>query len=211
MIAKRYFSALVILLVFLGFYTKQNPVPNQEISLQFADQQMINGDAEDIIKTIKTTLQSVGVAAIQVRKQENGTLKIAYYSDAKVTAIKKILAAIGIHSNNDSGMIPISKKRIAFQDLENVDAFKLDVYEIQTVSNAFVGIHGKYILSLQKEYDKAPTSPNIFGNTSAYYSTEEKAILVVSFSESVYKSMLKEKLSYETPDVRAGPIVSFYS
>lgn len=205
MIAKRYFTALVILLVFLGAYTKQYPAPNQEISLQFVDKKEVSDNADDLITAIKTTLQSVGVTEIQVREQDNGTLKITYYSDADVAVIKKVLSSIGVESEKDSNSIPTDKKVVAFKDAGSADIFKLDVYEIQTATNAFAGAHGKYILSFQKEYDKAPTSPSASGNTSAYHSSEQKITITLVYSESVYKPILKETISYEIPDVRAGP------
>ncbi|WP_046758405.1 hypothetical protein [Kordia jejudonensis] len=210
MIAKKYFSALVILITLLGFYTKQTPVPNQEIVLQFVDQAVVVEDSQNIIDAIKSQLQSVGVTDIQVTEQENGILKIAYYSDAEVADIKKILAANGIHSEKDSQELPNNKKVVAFQNDGNVETFKLDVYEIQTSLNPYAGVHGKYILALQKEYDKSP-NPNSFGNTHTFFTGEFKNTIALAYTESTYTTILKENISYEIPDVRAGPTSSLHS
>lgn len=207
MIAKRYFSAFIILILLLGFYKKQNPVPNQEIELQFVSQEVVDEDTEDIIKAIKLQLEAFGVTDIQVREQENGILKIAYYSETAVADIKKILSSEGITSKGEPNQIPTNKKVVKFQDYGNVDTFKLDVYEIQTTSGPYVGIHGKYILTLQKEYDKAP-SPNSFGNVNSYLAREFQTTIAFAYTESTYTTILKENISYEIPDVRAGPISS---
>jgi len=204
MLAKKYFSALIILITLLGFYKKQNPAPNQEIELQFVDQELVVEDTEDVIKAIKQQLQALGITEIQVRTQENGILKIAYYSEADVADIKKVLSSKGIASEGESNEIPTNKKVVTFQHAGNVDTFKLDVYELQTTSNPYVGTHGKYILAFQKEYDKAP-SPNSFGNTDSFLTGELKTTIELAYTESTYTTILKENISYEIPDVRAGP------
>lgn len=210
MIAKRYFTALVILITLLGFYSKQNPVPNQEIELQFVDQEVVIEDTEDVIEAIKEQLVAFGITDIQVREQENGVLKIAYYSETAVADIKKILSSNGIASNGESNNVPTDKKVFKFHDQGHLDTFKLDVYELQTASNPYIGVHGKYILALQKEYDKSP-SPNSFGNTNSYFSGEFKTTIALAYTESTYTTILKENISYEIPDVRAGPISSLHS
>lgn len=210
MIAKRYFSAFIILILLLGFYKKQNPAPNQEIELQFVSQEVVDEGTEDIIKAIKLELEAFGITEIQVREQEEGVLKIAYYSETAVADIKKILFSEGIVSKGSSSKIPTNKRVVKFQNYGNVDTFKLDVYEIQTVSSPYSGIHGKYILALQKEYDKAP-SPNSFGNVNSYLTREFQTTITFAYTESTYTTILKENISYEIPDVRAGPISSLYS
>ena len=210
MLAKKYFSALIILILLLGFYNEQTLVPNQQIELQFVDQELVAEDTRDVIQAIKQELKALGVTEIQVRAQENGILKIAYYSDAAVADIKKVLSSKGIASEGESNKIPTNKKVITFEGYANFDTFKLDVYELQTVSSQHVGAHGKYILELQKEYDKAP-SPNSFGNTNSYLKGELKTTIALAYTESTYTTILKENISYEIPDVRAGPTSSIHS
>ncbi|WP_430412219.1 hypothetical protein [Kordia sp.] len=210
MIAKRYFSAFIILIVLLGFYKEQTPVPNQEIELQFVDQQVVIEDTQNIIEAITKQLQALGITDIQVREQENGILKISYYSEAEVAAVKKTLSSNGIASKSESGNTPTNTNVFKFKDSGNVDTFKLDIYEIQTVSSPYVGIHGKYILALQKDYDKAPT-PNSFGHAYSYVTGEFQTIIALAYTESTYTTILKESISYEIPDVRAGPLSSLHS
>ncbi len=207
MIAKKYVSALIILITLLGFYKKQSPAPNQEIELQFADQTTVFNETAEVIAAIKQQLAVLGVENIQVR-QTAGTLKIAYYSDENVAEIKKILAAEGFTSEE----IPTDNKAINFQELATADSFKIEVYELQTASNPYAAIHGKYILALQKDYDKSPNpNPNSFANTSSFYIGEIKTTIALAYTASSYTAIPKENSSYETPDVRAGPFTTKHS
>lgn len=211
MIAKRYFSALIILITFLGFYKKQSLVPNQEIELQFENQVTVFNETEDVIQAIKQQLVVLGVENIQVR-QTPGTLKIAYYSDANVAEIKKILAAEGFTSNHPSEETPTNPKAVKFQGNATADHFKIDVYELQTASNPYAAIHGKYILVVQKDFDKSPTSnPNSFANTSSFYLGDIKTVIALAYTESSYTAIPKESIPHEIPDVRAGPSTTILS
>ena len=211
MIAKKYFSALIILLTLLGLYKEQVPAQNQEIELQFVDSATVSQETEEVIEAIKQQLEALGVENIEVR-QTAGILKIAYYSDENVAEIKKILATEGFGLDCKSEEIPTNKKPIKFQDYGIADSFKIDIYELQTVSNPYTGIHGKYILALQKNSDKSPNSnPNSYANTNSFHTREFKTIISLAYTESTYIAIPKENVSYEIPDVRAGPFSAMRS
>jgi hypothetical protein len=211
MIAKKYFSALIIMITLLGFYKEQLPTPNQQIELQFTGQTTVPEEGGEVIEAIKLQLEALGVENIQVR-QSDGILKIAYYSDENVAEIKKILATEGFDSDSKSEEIPTNKKPIKFQDYGIVDSFKIDIYELQIASNPFSGIHGKYILALQKNSDKSPdTNPNSFANANSFLTGEFKTIISLAYTESTYIAIPKENISYEIPDVRAGPFSAMRS
>lgn len=196
----------------LGFYTEQTPVPNQEIELQFAGVTMVSSDTEEVIQAIKQQLQSIGVTNIQVRQQADNTLKIAYYSNENVAAIKAFLIENGVASNNGFPEEPTGDETFSFEAYANVDSYKLDVYELQTAADSSLGEHqGKYILDLQKEYDKSP-SPNSFANTSSFFSGDFNTTSIeLTYTESGYIVIFKENISYEIPDVRAGPFTATLS
>ena len=208
MIAKKYFSALIILITLLGFYKKQLPAPNQEIELQFANQVTVFEETEEVIQAIKKQLEALGVENIQVRQQE-GILKIAYFSTEKVTEIKKILAEEGFTSHGKSEEIP-SKNALQFHEYGNSDTYKIAVYELQAASSQYAGVHGKYILELQKEFDKS-SNPNSFANPNLSYVGEVNTIIALAYKESSYTAIHKENNLHEIPEVRAGPISIIYS
>ncbi|QHI36326.1 hypothetical protein IMCC3317_16880 [Kordia antarctica] len=208
MIAKKYFSALIIFITLLGFYQKQIPAPNQQIELQFTDQAALFEETEEVILAIKKQLEALGVENIQV-KQQGGTLKIAYFSTEKITEIKKILSEEGFASNSKSQEIP-SKNALQFHEYENADSYKIAVYELQTDFNPYVGTHGKYILSLQKDSDKSP-NPNPFANANSFHTGEINITIALAYTESSYTAIHIENTSYEIPDVRAGPFAAMHS
>jgi citrate lyase gamma subunit len=211
MFAKRYISAFIILLTLLGFYKEQTPAPNQEIDLQFTDSIVLSQETEEVIEAIKQELQTLGVTNIQVRQHSSKALKIAYYSQEDVAAIKEILIAKGFTSDKETPQLPSEETSKVFQTYANIDQYKLDVYELQTASDIFIGVHGKYILDLEKEYDKSPTT-NSFANTNANYTGDAQIILLqLTYTTSNYTSILTETISYEIPDVRAGPVSSTLS
>ncbi|WP_420574531.1 hypothetical protein [Kordia sp.] len=210
MFAKKYLSALIILLTLLGFYKEQTPAPNQEIELQFAKNTTLSEQTEEVIQAIKEQLKALGVENIQVRQQAEGTLKIAYYSNENVTAIKEFLQAEGITSDTESGEIPVDGKTIVFEEYAEVDGYKIDVYELQTTVNPYTALQGKFILALQKDYDKSP-NPNSFANTNSFISGDFKTTIELAYTESSYTAIPKENISYEIPDVRAGPFAGMHS
>ncbi|MEM6721616.1 MAG: hypothetical protein AAF611_19975 [Bacteroidota bacterium] len=211
MIAKKYFSALILLIALFGFYKEQTPAPNQEIELQFTDSVVVAQDASEIITTIKKQLEALGVENIQVREHTEQTLKIAYFSQEEVDAVKELLIENGLSTTDESTESPTEDNNVYLQSAANVDSFKIDIYELKSASDSYVGAHGKFILDLHKEYDKSPT-PNSFANTNTYFSGEHNTIAIeFTYTTTNYTVIPKENISYEIPDVRAGPFTTTLS
>lgn len=207
MIAKKYISALIILLTLLGFYKEQTPAQNQEIELQFANAITQPLQAEEIIQAIKSKLETLDVKNITVRQQSNQTLKIAYHSQQEVAAIKALLVDAGFESEFPLQELPFknASNTLLIDEFATTDGYKIDVYELQTASDSYIGMQGKFILSLQKEYDKSP-SPNSFALYDSYIAKINGYVKISTHTVSHYKAIYKDATSYETPDVRAGPI-----
>ncbi len=206
MIAKKCFSALIILITLFGFYKEQTPAPNQEIELQFAEREAVAQDATIVIQAIKQQLQDFGVENIQVRERTAQTLKIAYFSEDAVATIKEFLVEKGWLANDESPTIPTEEQQVYLQAYANVDHCKIDIYELQSTADSyFGGTHGKYILDLHKEYDKSPT-PNSFANTNSFITGDHHTLAIeCTYTTSGYTVIHKENIAYEIPDVRAGP------
>ncbi|AXG72309.1 hypothetical protein KORDIASMS9_04580 [Kordia sp. SMS9] len=206
MIAKKCFSALLILTILFGFYKEQTPAPNQEIELQFSDNVAVTQDATLIIQAIKQQLENVGVENIQVRERTAQTLKIAYFSEDAVATIKEFLVEKGLLANDELPTIPAEEQQVYLKAYANVDQYKIDIYELQSTSDSyFGGAHGKYILDLHKEFDKSPT-PNSFAKASSFIEGDYH-ILAIEFTYTISGDTVihKEHIAYEIPDVRAGP------
>ena len=160
-----------------------------------------------VILAIKSPLRELGVENIQI-KEQGKTLKIAYYSQEKVADIKELLLQKGFSAENTLPVLPTEHKNEHVQSFAKADGYKIDIYELQSTADSFNGAHGKYILELHKEFDKSP-SPNSFANTSAYITGDFNTIpLELSYVTSNYTTIPKENISYEIPDVRAGPFTS---
>ncbi|MEM6684419.1 MAG: hypothetical protein AAF617_01385 [Bacteroidota bacterium] len=199
------------MLTLFGFYKEQSPAPNQEIELHFTDSASTSQETTAIIQAITEQLEALGVENIQVRPQEGASLKIAYFSKEKVAAVKELLIENGFSAKDTLPVLPVEETNVYLQSFANVDQYQIDIYELQAASDAFLGAHGKFILDLHKEFDKSPT-PNLFANTNSFVTGDHQTIAIeLTYTRSEYTVIPKENISYEIPDVRAGPFTTSLS
>ncbi len=197
---KWYICTLIIVLTFLGVGQHQISVPNQEIIVQFTDDEVSSDDAINAITIVKKQLQVIGVDNIQVCEVADGKLKITYYSDIDVASIKNILSQeenlkLGYTSNDDES------SKLPSKDESN--SYNLDVYEIQKESNSDWDFEGTLVLELKPDGDR-------FSNLKVFASFEELDV-EVDITRVAYKlhyniAIAIDKTSYIIPEVRAGPI-----
>ncbi len=198
--AKWYFSVIIIFLTLLGIHQEQTTVPNQEIVLQFVDDEVTNEEAQNAIVIIKEQLQAIGINNIQVGEQENGKLKIIYYSDANVESIKRILSK---GKKIEIGYTSFNKDDTDFPSDKNQNEYEFDVYEIQSADTSF-DFDGKYALELKQEYDRF-SNPNIY-TFAAVVNISEKCRIVKTACK-IHKSItfFTGNTLHNIPEVRAGP------
>ena len=197
---KRYFSALIIILTLLGVAQQQFSVPNQEIVMQFTDDEVSSDDALNAIAIVKNQLQIIGVDNIQVREVEDGRLRITYYSDIDVASIKDILSQekkieLGYTSqDNESNKIP--------SDNES-NGYNLDVFKIQKGSDSEWDLDGTLVLEFKPDGDR-------FSNPKVFASNEEidveENITKIAYKLHYNIAIAIDNTSYKIPEVRAGPI-----
>ncbi len=201
---KWYTSTLFItLLTLLGVANLQhNNVPNQEIVLQFAIDEVTSKEALNVIAIVKEQLQTIGVDNIQIQKQENGQLKITYYSDADVASVKEIFSKeeleLGYISYNEK------KKNTKSPSDENSISYNLDIYEIQNGNDAELGLEGKSVLKLNHEYDRF-SNPNVFISIGKIDDDESSSIVKVAYKLHKSIAIAIDNWSHTIPEVRAGP------
>ena len=94
--SKWYFGIVITALTFFVVSQQQITVPNQQIVFQFSDNQATVSQTEKAIHAIKAQLENIGVKNTQVFEQ-NGILKITYYSDIAITEVK-------VNTNNSSSI-----------------------------------------------------------------------------------------------------------
>lgn len=201
--AKWYFSTLIIIFALLGAFQEKVSVPNQEIVLQFSDAEVSSNKAQNTLAIVVQQLQTVGISDIQVREQENGQLRITYYSDTDVASIKKTLSQenqleIGLTSFNKDE----NHSKFPFKNKSN--DYNLDVFEIQNKADAGSDLNGKFVLELKQEYDRF-SNPNVHPYVIEIDDEEKDRIVKVAYKANRNVANAIDNTSYKIPEVRAGP------
>ena len=198
-----YLNTFILIIAFLGAVLQQFSVPNQEILLQFEDQEISLGETENTIADIKKLLQDIGIQKIQVYKGANGVLKISYFSEVDVVSIKKIfskekdlrLSYSSLDFDEDPFKVPTKKKSNTYQ---------LDVFEIQKSKGNALDSNGLVI-------ESSPENDRSF-NLDVYYPDLLKELRLKNKIEKVAyiiygnKSIEIDNASHNNPEVRAGPV-----
>ncbi|MBA6153786.1 hypothetical protein [Gelidibacter maritimus] len=203
---KWFISAALLFVAVLGgvLGQQQHTVPNQEIVVQFANENITLNEAKHTITIVEQELHRIGVSHIQISEQEDGKLVISYYSDTTVEAIKKLLSeqnelALGFDSSDNQ------ENPLQFPSQKELIAYNLDVYEIHVGQNAFADVGGKHALELK-------TKPYRFVNHNFYipsfnaYTVSCIHPLKTKLSFQRYTALTKDYRSHKIPEVRAGPL-----
>jgi len=90
--AKWHFGILLAILTVFGISQEQMLVPNQQIVLQFSAHASTNSQVQNTIKIVEEQLEAIGADNIKISDQENGQLRITYYSNADVATVKSTLS-----------------------------------------------------------------------------------------------------------------------
>jgi preprotein translocase subunit SecD len=200
---KLHFGILVILLAFLGTYLEQSTAPNQQIVIQFSNADISSEDAENTIEIVRKQLQRIGVTQIQIGQEDNGKLKITYYSDADVNRIQDILSqenhfnfAYGTDHNNSND----------FPSNKNVSNYELNISEIQNNLNTNWDFEGILLVEFNQETERfSNPTINSFGEVSSI--DYNNSIVKVALSVNCKVANTIDNISYIIPEVRAGPFV----
>jgi len=192
--SKWYFGIVITALTFFVVSQQQITVPNQEIVFQFSDNQATVSQTEKAIQAIKAQLQNIGVKNTQVFEQ-NGILKISYYSDITIAEVKSILLNEKLIFNNTKGT----------QNDNPLDSsYNVDVFEIKPATASGVGFDGKFIVEAKQEYTRA-------SQIVLTFSAITEGIIQLTLPANVtYKvntnsSISIDKGSFNIPEGRAGP------
>ncbi len=201
--AKWCFNTLIVILALFGVCQEQTTLPNQQIILQFANAEVTTDEFKNALTIVKKQLKTIGVDNIQVRKQDDGGLRISYYSTTDVAGIKRMLSKekqvkLGYVSNGqDDGQTksPSDKK---------LNSYNLDVYEIQSGADAGAGLGGKYVFELKQEYDRF-SNPNLYTYLPKIELGERNKIVKAAYRINRNIAIAIDNTSHNIPEVRAGP------
>ena len=199
--AKWYLGILTVILVLSGLREQHTP-PNQEIVLQFANETVTLDKVQSAIAEVESQLQNIGVTNIQIGETKNGILKIAYFSDIDIDAIKNELSKEDHlqlkYTNNNQDNHSESPSEQSTND------YDFDVFEIQNNYDVKSEIEG-YLIDYKPESDLLVNS----NNSNALYN--EFAILIKNDADAlaynIYKNvtLVLDHISDKIPEGRAGP------
>ncbi|WP_299125336.1 hypothetical protein [uncultured Winogradskyella sp.] len=200
---KLQFGILVLLLAFLSRQLEDSTVPNQQMVIQFSDENISVEDAENTIEAIHAKLQRIGAEQIQIGQSENGQLKITYFSNADVDKIQHILSsAEGLELANDSQ----SKSSNDFPSEKISKDYKLNISEIQNNSDVNWDFETIEVVELNQ---KSEHSYNHKVKTSGEYINTKHSNSIINIAIKCHTTIVIaiDNASYKIPEVRAGPIV----
>jgi hypothetical protein len=195
---KWYIRSLIILLALVGISLEQITVPNQQIVVEFASDEVSLTDAQETIAAVKNQLQTIGAENIQVQETAEGRLKITYYSAIDTIAIKDLLSfdndvAIGDTSQNNT---PSNEASV----------YKLDVHEIQQQPDVDLDLNG-LVFELESKTHRYFV-PDVSVSLHQLQVTERNKIEKVAYTLQSDQTLGIDNFSYKIPEVRAGPSVS---
>lgn len=204
MIARWCISTLIFTLTLFGAISQQQiEVPNQEIVLQFTDVELTSEGAKHTIAIVKAQLLELGVENIKVKAQQNGKLKISYYSDAEISSIKRNFAK----NNNivlDYSATNQDEDPSKFPSEENSISYNLAVYEIQKNSDSGWGFDGTFVLDVEVKSDRF-LDPNLYFLVSGLDCRNTNSIARVAYRVRRNITIEIGEALHSKPEVRAGP------
>ncbi|MBT3871030.1 MAG: hypothetical protein HOF75_00170 [Flavobacteriaceae bacterium] len=201
---KWYLSIFVLIVAFLGAGLQQFSAPNQEIVLQFEDKEISLVKTENAIANIKKQLQDIGVKKIQVYKGANGVLKISYFSEIDVVSIKKIFSKEKALKLSYS-LLDFEEGSTKMPSKNKSNTYQLDVFEIQK-SNGNEGDSNGLVVELLPEHDRY-FNPDVYYSTLVYELRFKNKIEKVAYIIYSNRFIEIDNSSYNTPEVRAGPVL----
>ncbi len=200
--SKLYFGILISLIIFSGRFLDGSVTPNQQIVVEFSDSQISENESQYTIEAIKYKLQSMGIQHIWVGQDEEGKLKITYYSKTTIEQIQDIL------SENEKLQFVVNSKVGTTDDFPNQKSlkdYKLNISEIQKSSHSTNwDFEGVVVVELNHKSDRFNNlNPSASGNRIC---SEFNTIRIKNSKErNSYSLSFIDHHSYKIPEVRAGP------
>lgn len=159
--------------------------PNQEIKFQFSEL-VTSQDVNKALQEVELQLLEIGATNIFVSKDENGKLKLNYYSNKGVLKVQSLIYKLSDVSNNSN--------------------IKLGVYEIDKPIEPTSGFDHKIVIEHKSELDRSVNS-NVY---TAIQPIKYKSLAVAIQNTVALKQNIVLCLSntlHNIPEVRAGPKV----
>lgn len=199
---KLHLAILVVILAFLGTFMDQKTVPNQQIVVQFLDKSVSLEDSEEAIESIQYKLQSIGVTHIQIGQNRDGQLRITYHSDSDVSHIQDVL-----FKGNDFDIAYQSSQQQSdnFPREREANDYELNISEIKSGTDVNWDFEGTQVTEVNQKTDHSnQLQVNNSGKPFSVKPVNSIINVAVAANNTVVNAI--NQLSYEIPEVRAGPI-----
>ncbi len=196
-----YLGIFVFALALMGVSLDKSTNANQEIVLKFTESEVTSGQTEEVIRFVKSQLETIAVGEIQIKKSDYGTLKITYYSEVATAQIKKLLSSQSKLVLSD--VVRNGENQFPEPDTDDFEGYQLDVFEIQT-SKDFAGASGT-IVEFKTESIRFYT-PDVY-TFSEQLIKEETANIKRTFLINTTITLAIVDNFCTVPQVRAGPVV----
>lgn len=199
---KKYIGLIAVIIALLGVANQQNvEVHNQEIVLQYNETNASDVDSQRTISILKRELAQLGVTKFKVIENDGGRLKITYYSNTDVAAVKRVL----LKKIRDE-LHPLNDKGLPFQFPVDGDtvAYNLDVNEIKNGNETDSGLNGIVVLELKPKTDRFSVPKTV---ASPFYQHSEKETVSSRVAFNLHKNTIHalNNALQQIPEVRAGP------
>jgi len=200
---KWYLGTLLIILVVLGVVNQPKiSAPNQEIVVQFADVVISNNNTQQTIASVKEELQTLGAKNIKVSQEEEGFLKITYFSTTDVSEIKETLSNRDALAFDKAFSHDDKPFQGPFQN-SSID-YNIDIYEIQNGADIDWDFNGTLALQLEPKSDRF-FNPDVLGSVTTNTVNETSKTAELSLKVFTYIALTIDRDSHNIPEVRAGP------
>lgn len=197
---KMRFGFAMALVMFLGIYLANHTVPNQQILVQFSNQQLTSDEIEASIEVLTERLHNLGVDQLQIGEYHNGQIKITYYSDSDVIRIQSILGHLENVVIEYTGDHPLTNG-----SSNDEQTIKINVTEIQNPITNNWDFEGTQVIELNQKSDQYYFQKLKFGPSQAIIAYQE-TFQFKRLLNSYGNKNLSTSFDYKVPEVRAGPV-----
>lgn len=201
--SKWYVSTLVIIIALIGLNQGQTKVANQQIVIQFTDEETtLESSYDEVLVTITQKLQDLGITDIEIIEDDDAQLSIRYYSDIDAISVKEFLS-----KNSELLLTYTDADKLPLDDSENEfpENCSLVVSDLQQQTNDGFHKNGKLAFELKQEYNRF-SNPVVL-HFDDKISLEQDAIVAIAYKINRDIVIAITNTSHTIPQVRAGPCI----
>ncbi len=197
MLKNWYLATFAILLTIVSAAFVPFSVPNQEIVVQFKDAISLQ-DENAAIAQVRAKLLRLGAEDVQIKRLDDGSLKITYFSDVAVSSIQETFA------RDQQGLFENTTNNTDLPYQDSADYYQFTIKEIGGDTAIYNGLKG-HVFEVETKSNRF-YPPEFFSSASVL--TKEDQLLLESISIKIgnQPEIVVDYSSRLLPETRAGPI-----